>query len=270
LVARAFKPGVKVDTMPVLEGTQGLNKSMALEILGGEWYLALTQKLGGKDFTECLDGGWVIEIPDMSGFKGADIETVKAFVALPFDRYRSAYAHFATTHLRQGVFAASTNRLEWNEDDTGARRFWPLTVVSVNLTLLREIRTALFAEAVYRYRHGEGWWDIPDAAAEQAQRRPEDPWEGKIWQRLKSTYTIFTSTNPTRKAEFALEAGDILTDIGVPVAQQDKKAEIRVTSILKKLGWSKRHCRRHGRKGRYWYPPDLEGNWAQESEKSPP
>ena len=38
LIARAFKPGCKLDSAPVLEGAQGTFKSTAAQIIGGEYF----------------------------------------------------------------------------------------------------------------------------------------------------------------------------------------------------------------------------------------
>ena len=48
MVARAYKPGCQVDTMPVLEGPQGRGKSTFLEALGGEWYGSVSAAFGDK------------------------------------------------------------------------------------------------------------------------------------------------------------------------------------------------------------------------------
>ena len=56
MVARALRPGCKVDTMPVFEGAQGTFKSTALAILGGKWFAEVHQSIDSKDFYLALSG----------------------------------------------------------------------------------------------------------------------------------------------------------------------------------------------------------------------
>jgi predicted P-loop ATPase len=227
LVARAFKPGCQVDTMIVLEGAQGLRKSSSLEILGGQWYRAITQPFGSKEWLEAITGVvWLAEVADLSGFRGRDLDHLKAALTTRVDRFRRSYDRRALDYPRRCVFTGTTNRDDWQADDTGARRFLPIAVREVNLEYLRANREQLFAEAVQRFKEGQDWWELPnkEAEREQEQRRDDDVWQPKIENYLYGK----ASTTVPDILEFCL---------GIDADKQDKRAQMRVSSILRVLGF---------------------------------
>lgn len=253
MVARAFEPGCQVDTMVVLEGGQGAYKSSALNILGGPYYAALPAAFGNRDFLQALDGMWLIEIPDMSGFKGRDIEHVKAIITTRQDRYCRRYAHDAETYARQCVFAATANRDDWNEDETGARRFLPVKVgESIDHDLLRDLRNAYFAEAVYRYRKEEPWWDVPKelATQQQALRRPEDSWEPVV----RDAITHILADAET-KDKTLITIPQIFEKLLLPLHQQGKSEQMRIARILRDDGWLRKTAWDGKRVSKQWFKP---------------
>src|SRR5262249_39347142 len=46
MIARADKPGTKVDTLWTFEGNQGIGKSLALEVLAGDFHAEITAAIG--------------------------------------------------------------------------------------------------------------------------------------------------------------------------------------------------------------------------------
>lgn len=250
LVARAFKPGCQVDTMVVLEGAQGLRKSSSLEILGGQWYRAITQPFGSKEWLEAITGVvWLAEVADLSGFRGRDLDHLKAALTTRVDRFRRSYDRRALDYPRRCVFTGTTNRDDWQADDTGARRFLPIAVREVNLDFLRANREQLFAEAVYRFKSGADWWEMPqkEAEQEQEQRRDDDVWQPRIeaWLNGKSSTTV------PDILEFCL---DIDPD------KQDKRAQMRVSSILRVLGFMRKLERQGVTVLRVWKRPQRQVN----------
>ncbi len=180
MVRRTFEPGCKSDYMPIFEGAQGVGKSKALGILGGAWFAESHESVTSKDFYGVLQGKWLIEIAEMHAFKQADVDKIKGIVSCAVDRYRVPYGRHTADHARQCAFAGTTNRDDWNRDDTGARRFWPIKCGRIDHDWLIANRNQLFAEAVafVRYNDEPHWivpWDI--AQSEQSDRRHEDTWE---------------------------------------------------------------------------------------------
>lgn len=176
MVARVLDPGCQVDTLPVLESAQGERKSTALRTLGGEYFAECHESMMGKDFYLVLHGKMLIEIADFHVITAADVDRTKGIISNRDDRYRAPYERRASDHPRSCVLIATTNRDDWNRDDTGARRYWPIVCAAIDVDWIKKHREQFFAEAVARYRSGESWWDIPldMARAEQSNRRPED------------------------------------------------------------------------------------------------
>ena len=226
LAARALEPGCKVDTMPVFEGGQGIGKSTAMAILGGEWFGEMHEDFGSKDFVLSLKGKWLVEVAEMHAFGKTDVDRLKGILSTATDRIRRPYGRMTEEHPRQSVFAGTTNRDDWQQDDTGARRFWPVRCGNIDLDWLRENRGQLFAEAVARFKAGEKWWEVPvaQAAAEADRRRIEDPW----------SVTISAWLVPGREYSNT----QILTGaLGVePKDFTDRKAK-RVARVMRLLGW---------------------------------
>lgn len=176
MVARVLRPGCQVDTLPVLEGSQGQRKSTALRVLGGEYFSECHESVMSKDFYLVLAGKMLVEIADFHAFGRADVERVKGVISDRVDRFRAPYDRRAADHPRSCVFAATTNRTDWNRDDTGARRYWPITCTTIDVEWIDRHRLQLFAEAVARFDAGESWWDVPhdEARAQQDARREDD------------------------------------------------------------------------------------------------
>jgi len=228
LVARAFQPGCKVDTMPVFEGSQGAGKSSALAILGGDWFGECHEDFGSKDFVLSLKGKWLIEVAEMHSFKRQDVDRLKGIMSTRVDRVRVPYGRMTEEHPRQSVFAGTTNRDDWQQDDTGARRFWAVRCGFLSLDWLRDNREQLFAEAVARFKAGEDWWSIPlaDAARAADERRPEDPWE-EILERHLIDGQVYSSRELLGHP------------LDIEMENQSQQSAARVGRIMRRLGWER-------------------------------
>ena len=140
-VARAYHPGTKFDSIPVLDGAQGIGKSTLIKYLAGEEFfsdnLSLTD-MNDKTAAEKIQGNWLIEIGELSGMKKADIEKVKSFVSTTDDKYRASYGRVVESHPRQCVIFATVNGdgRGYLRDITGNRRFW---IVKCNQTLQKRM-----------------------------------------------------------------------------------------------------------------------------------
>ena len=156
-VARAMNPGCKFDLVLTLVGKQGTGKSTFPRKLGGAWFSDTFFTVSGKEALEQIQGAWIIEIAELSGFKKAEIEGVKHFITKQVDTFRPAYGHVVETYPRQCIFVATTNDDNFLKDPSGNRRFLPVAInpekatKSVFTDLTQNEVDQIWAEAVERY-----------------------------------------------------------------------------------------------------------------------
>lgn len=128
---RIYHPGIKFDNLVVLNGEQGLGKSMMIASLGMQWFsdsLNLSD-MNDKTAAEKLQGYWILEIGELAGMKKAEVDKVKAFVSSCNDNYRAAFGKRNTPHPRQCIFIGTTNSENgFLRDVTGNRRYWNVKV----------------------------------------------------------------------------------------------------------------------------------------------
>jgi putative DNA primase/helicase len=230
-----YRPGCKADSCLTLEGPQGKGKSRAARILGGEWFTDEMADIGSKDSAMQALGVWIVELAELTAVKRSEKERVKAFITRQFDRFRPPYGKHVIQVPRQCVFLATTNDFEWNNDETGARRFWPVRCGEIDLDTLGRDRDQLWAEALDRYRHGAPWWLegedlILSATTEQCDRYDADPWQASIeeWAETKASVTM----------EKIL--ADCLEKPRGTWTQSDKN---RIARCLRALNWEKKRFR---------------------------
>ena len=178
-VKRVLQPGIKFDTMLVLNGPQGVGKSTLIAKLGGEWFNDSLSLNDTKDKTaaEKLQGFWIMEIGELAGRRKAELETLRSFLSRQNDICRASFGKRATPHLRQCVFFGTTNEESgYLRDTTGNRRFWPVktpgTGYKHSWQLTREEIDQIWAEALYYVNSGEKIYldsDL-DALAQEEQR----------------------------------------------------------------------------------------------------
>lgn len=224
-VARIMHPGCQVDTMVTLEGEQGIGKSKLVRaIFGEDWRCEITEAPGALDFYQCMTGKWIGEFSELSAMGRVDQNRVKQALTSTCDTYRSSYGHKAQTHPRQFIFIGNTNKEEYLFDETGARRYLPIECREIDSEAAGAARDQLFAEAMVRFGAGEKWYDIPGAAEEQEKRYQFDSWQDHVGKYLENRSRV-TMTEIMEEALF------------LKIEKQDRGAQTRVGSIIRRLGW---------------------------------
>lgn len=177
-IARVMNPGVKFDNMLILSGPQGVGKSTFFSILGREWYSDSLATFEGKDASELIQGYWIIEAGELTGFNKSEMNAVKQFLSKKTDVYRVPYGRRTGEFPRSCIIVGTTNDKEFLKDRTGNRRFWPVDlgkhqVIKNVFTQLPEEVDQIWAEAFMRYRLGEKLY-LDGAVAEEAIKQQED------------------------------------------------------------------------------------------------
>lgn len=234
-VARVYCPGVTFQVMPIFEGEQGEGKSTMLRLLGGPFFLEGLPHDLGREAVMAAEGKWIIEVEELAAFRKIEAEALKAFITRQVDKIRKPYAKTAQNYPRRSVLAGTTNENAYLIDSTGNRRFLPTRLGRIYLGQLAMDRDALLAEA------RDTWLANPDpstlempatlysvAAAEQEERRIEDPWERAVGQFLDkhSESTVATET--------------ILYDaLRKTMGQATSQDTRRIAKAMKRNGWVK-------------------------------
>lgn len=237
-VARVFeaaKPGAttgaKMDTMLILEGEQGLLKSTALRTLGGDYFTDEKLDFGNKDSLMVLQGRHIIEMAEMEGFNKADTSATKYFIPKREDLFRLPYGKKLVKKPRRCVFAGTVNHDVYLKDDSGNRRFWPVWCTDIDIARLEQDVAQLWAEALHWYRDGHRWWPSAEDrhlfTFEQDKRFQEDDWR-EVVESFCIGKNIITS-------------GEVLGDaLKIDKARWDKMSQMRVGSIMRRMGWERR------------------------------
>jgi virulence-associated protein E len=250
LVKRAREPGCKFDTIVVLESKEGFNKSTAWRVLAGAENFSDERIIGSqaKEVQEQLAEIWIHENADLAGLKKTEVESVKAYASRMVDIARPAFGHFVLKQPRHSIEVGTTNSDEYLQSQTGNRRFWPLTVTkAIDIEKLQHDRLQLIGEAAKYQSDGESvvldevLW--ADAGIEQEQRRIKDPWEdvlGDLPEWISDGYggserlEIIHQDSPREVVSAAVLVEYVLK---IPVAQQTTATAMRLSNVMKQLGW---------------------------------
>lgn len=251
-VARALQPGCKVDTVCILSGLQGVGKSSFWKVLAGEEnFDDSVGSVSDKDERLKLHKSWMIEWAELETvFKRKDVSAVKAFITTQIDQLRPPYGRSVQEFQRPSIIVGTTNFDNFLSDSTGNRRFWviPITIDQVPLQELAKQRDRIWAAAVHAYLSGEHWGLPPEmraiAAADAEQFAKTDPWEDVVLDFIQHEQTVTVES--------------ILSNaLRIEIWQQDKRAEMRVTDILKGNSWTSSRRVVQGRRRRLWLSPSF-------------
>ena len=188
LVARAMDPGCQSDCTLILEGDQGIGKTSSFRALMRDptWHAESSCGVDSKDFYENLRGVWLMGFDELDSLTRGSLTKVKTELTKTRDRYRRSYGRNSTDFPRCCGFCGSTNASQYLNDPTGARRFWPVSVLSsIDVKRIAADRDQIWAEAFVRWEAGDVWHvNTPEllamCEAEQEERLEIDGWEEAI------------------------------------------------------------------------------------------
>lgn len=245
-VARILRPGCQVDNVPVFEGPGGRRKTSALRVLAGKWFDNPSAQMGEKDFLQNMTGKWILELAELANIRRHELEVIKAIITRTRDTYRAPYARSAADHPRQCVFAGTIDRDDWNTDEAGGRRWWPVSCGTIDVEWIGSRREQLFAEAVQRFDEGEEWWNVPEqeAAAARRARTQFDTWTPRIARFLRDKQTV------------TIEDVFIFPLVMELPEKWNEGHQKRVRRVLRELGWREGSDRTWSAPPRAPNPPD--------------
>ena len=178
-VARIFHPGCKFDYTVIFQGRQGLGKSTFLQLmaLNDGWFNDSLDSLDSDKAAQSLMGSWIIELAELKSLArtAGGVDSVKRFLTATQDKYRVPYERRADIFLRQSVFAGTTNKSDFLQDETGNRRF---LIVQTGVQepkknlfdseAMTDIKAA-WAEAVHIYKTEKPKLLLPESCRKQAE-----------------------------------------------------------------------------------------------------
>lgn len=182
-VSRVYKPGSKFDYTIILQGSQGIGKSTFLKLmaLDDSWFNDSLDSLDSDKAVQSLTGSWIIELAELKSLArtAGGVESVKRFLTATQDKYRIPYERRADTFYRQCVFAGTTNKDDFLQDETGNRRF---LIVQTGVKkpskslFVPEIMDAIklaWAEAVHIWKNEKPQLILPEAYMQEAKELQE-------------------------------------------------------------------------------------------------
>ena len=258
--SRTYRPGTKLDEMPVLIGPQGCGKSTAIRALlppeRDEWFSdGLRLAADDKVRAEALQGRVIVEAAEMAGSTRAERESLKAFLSRTDDgSVRLAYRRNPELMRRRCVMAGTTNDPHClPADPSGNRRF-----VAINLrsgldgaagvrAYLDDARSQLWAEALHRYHVGEVAYLPADLIAAQT---AANTGAVSVDESLEDELLHFLDG---RDEPFRIK--DLRGSLVVPVGGE-RPSDKRLGVELQRLGCESLGLRQIRReRGRWWNPP---------------
>lgn len=252
VVARAYQPGCKVDSVLVLQGEQNIGKSTLFKVIAPRnSFAAITIDPADKDIVRRASAYAVVEWPEAAGMSKREQEALKQYFSEQVDRLRLPYGKADIEIPRRVVFGMTANNNNFLRDPTGSRRYWPVTVEGVDLDGLRKVVDQLWAEAVAVYRADPEqdylWWLSPE---EEALRE-----EGAIAYTEEDPYADAVIAVMTRNRG-ELQLSEVMDYLDIP---QDRRVKMQkeLAATCRKLGFINKLKRKPGYKNgvHLWLAP---------------
>ena len=239
---RVLVPGIKADMAPVLfSAQQGKYKSTAVSAMAPskDEFLELSFNQSEADMARKMRGKMVIELAEMSGFKGKEAEATKAIMSSPGAEIVPKFKEVPVYIARRGLFVATTNDDSFLSDPTGARRLLPFEVGIVRVDMIQKDLLQLWAEASHTFKaQGIVWKHVESYMHPEHEKfRSIDPWESLIFDWL---YVNDPLSGQLPSGDPCLTTAKILIRaLGKMPCNISKQDEHRISNIMKELKFSK-------------------------------
>lgn len=265
-VARALRPGSKVDTVLVLQGLQGEGKTSFVETIAGlDWYTTVNTRVEDKDAVMKATCAWFVELNELASAQKSTIDVLRGFLSQRSDDIRVPYGRVVENFPRQCVFMGTTNASQPLTDPEGNRRFWVVACGKFDILGVEKVRDQLWAEAVAcfrEYEKEEPRWKSREISETDMEYRW---WLTREEQEIANRENfVFSNENPlVDDIKFWLEKPgkkpEVITaremcaklDFNTERLLADPSIITKVGKAMEKMGWRKKKTGTD-RLGRYW------------------
>lgn len=244
---RVLDPGCQADMAVVLIAGQGTGKTSTLRAIVPEarQYVELNLMDRDEDLSRRMRGVLVGEMAELRGINSREMESIKAWISRREESWVPKYKEFATTFPRRLVLVGTSNQEEFLADETGNRRWLPITVGRrQDVDAIARDRDQLWAEGRLLFESGlldDGagvlWRDAERLARDEHHLfELHDPWEPAVRRWLDEGG--LKADRPADR-EYIL-AEDVLHEaLGVENRQLKMAEYFRVGKILHAIGYKR-------------------------------
>lgn len=260
LAGRIISPGTKADMAPIIYGRQGLRKSTAVKLMSPsvEFFREITLTERDENLARRLRGCLIAEIGELRGLHTRDLDEIKAYLSQTHDNWVPKFKEHATVYPRRWLAFGTTNQRAILADETGNRRFLPVTahgvagkgrngVSACDCEYLVQVRLQLWAEGAAMFLQS----GVADEEAERLAGKEHehfrlvDAWEEEIAAWLETDSLEFfdadsasapVGNTPADRAY--LRSHEVLTRaLGIRTKDIDRRAQSRLSAVMAHLGY---------------------------------
>lgn len=272
-VERAMKPGIVVDTIPVLEGKQKSGKNLSLSTLfaGGPAWAPFINNIAGHELDHpntlrlaCTR--WILHDDELRAREAKRVDALKSWASRTRETYRIPYMKEIMVAKRRALLITSTNLDAYLHDETGNRRWWPWATGRILIDVLAKERLQLLSEArsavtadheCLDWQKGLSSEFYKSALDVSDERRVRDPIVDQLELLLEQgQYKFCPKPDP-------LTTHGLATCLGYTTDKVDKNLEMRIGQAMRELGYHK--ARPAGKRIYVKNPP--ESNLEEEAKK---
>lgn len=244
MAGRVLDPGCKCDMVPILVGDQGVGKSSMVSALVPSPRLMVEVSFNEAEdnLARKMRGKLIGEIAELKGLNSRDAESIKAFITRTHEKWIPKYREFESEYPRRLLFIGTTNEESFLADPSGARRYLPVRVGTIDVNAIRSIVELCWAEAAAIFtKHGIAWRKAEQLARQEHDEfRIVDPWEELIKQWLSDP--LFDENDGKTRA-FVTTSEILAGAVGLDLKHVGRREEMRAGNVLRNLGYERRKIR---------------------------
>lgn len=266
LAGRALVPGIKGDMAVILVSQQGKNKSEGIRAMAPtpDHYMELDFGKKGEERIREMRGHNVIELGEMRGMDKRGIGDVRVTISTRADRNRGLFREHYVTLPRRCGFIGTSNSDTPLTDTEGNRRWLPMTIPDETdgkfiAQGIADERIQLWAEAVSVFKRDGIAWENAETLAKSILSDYEvkdEVWMSCVAEWLEQSLDQYDMTADGTKKNYErvpLTSKDILVEaVGFKAPQVKRGDEMKVATIMKKLGYKNRQLQSLPGKPRSW------------------